>query len=348
MGTHGRIDLVIPGLFGPLPLLPENLPQLGSLSRLLGRADLGSAPGSDPIAVLFGRFGMNLNPDLDPPSAPFSHLIDAPSATPEGYWLHADPIHLRPNRDRLILFDARHLGLEREDSGSLVDLFNKHFAADGFRLETATPDRWYLRADPAPRLHTRALADVVGRGLERSYLGGEDAGCWMGWLNETQMLFHHAEANQRREAAGKPMVSGIWPWGGGSLPDEMPQCRYGSVFATDALALGLAKAAMVAAHPLPAQPRELLAATPQGSVLLFWDALWPAVLDADAETWAQGIARLAIWVDGLVGLLGEGQVEEIALFPCDGTCLAVTRGALRRFWRRPARIADRLQGVPKD
>lgn len=347
MGTIGRIDLVIPGLFGPIPVLPGDLPELPSLSRLLGRAHLKPARGSDPIAVLFDRFGVALDPDLDPPSAPFSRLIDVPSAASGGYLLHADPVHLRPDRDRLLLFDARHLGLEREEADSLAELFNGHFATDGLRLETPTVDRWYLHAEPAPRLRTRTLADMVGRGVDRSYLAGEDGLRWMGWLNEVQMLFHHAEVNQRREMAGRPTVSGIWPWGGGSLPAVMPRCRYSAVFAVDSLTLGLAKAAMVLAHPLPDRPQGLLAGEWRGRTLLFWDTLQSAVLDADAGAWTRELSRLVTWLDELLGLLKEGQVEEVALFPCDGTRMVVTRGALRRFWRRSVGIASRLQGKPR-
>ena len=48
---------------------------------------------------------------------------------------HADPVHLRPDRDRLILFDSRNLGITHEEAGALVGLFNGHFAADGMRLQ---------------------------------------------------------------------------------------------------------------------------------------------------------------------------------------------------------------------
>ena len=348
MGTSNRVELVVPGLFGPMPVLPEDLPDLPSLSRILGRADLETVSGLDPVAVLLDLFGIQVDPGRDPPSAPFCHLADAPEASPDGYWLHADPIHLRPDRDRLLLFDMRHSGLERAEADSLVDLFNRHFGADGLHLEAATADRWYLRTESAPRLRTRQLADVLGRSVAPSYLDGDDAACWMGWLNEAQMLFHQAEVNRLRESAGKPTVSGIWPWGGGSLPAAAPECDYASVFAADPLALGLARAAKLKAYPLPERPTAMTAAGPQGRMLVYWDGLRPAVLDVDAGAWIQGLLRLSAWLDELLVLLKGSRVDEIALLPCDGTRLVVTRGALRRFWRRAPGMAARLQGMPRN
>ena len=343
MGASRRIDLLIPGLFGPVPGLQEDPPELASLWRILGRADRKPARGLDPMCVLFDRFGVELDPEVDPPSAPFSRLADMPNATSEGYWLHADPVHLRPDRDQLLLFDARHLELEPGEVDSLAELFNGHFAAEGLRLEAPTTNRWYLHADPAPRLRTRALADMAGCRIERSYLGGKDGARWMGWLNEVQMLFHHDEVNRLREMAGRPRVSGIWPWGGGFLPSAMPQCEYDSVYAGDSLTLGLAKAGRVAAHPIPDRPQAMLAGGQRGRTLVFWDALRPAVLDGDAEAWVGELCRLAAWLELLVGLIKGGEVKEVALYPCDGNRLDVNRLCLRRFWRRPLRISAFLQ-----
>lgn len=346
MGANSRVDLLIPGLFGPIPVLPGDLPHFPSLSRMLGKADRLPSAGADPASVLFERFELEVQGDRDLPSAPFSYLADVAGAPPDGYRLHADPIHLRPDRDRLLLFDARHLQLEREETDSLVELFNGHFAAAGMRLEAPATERWYLHAQEPPRIRTSPLEEVVGRGIERSYLRGEDAAHWMRWLNEAQMLFHHSPVNQRRELAGRPGVSGIWPWGGGSLPAKMPQSRYGAVFAGASLAVGLAKAARIEAYPLPVNARDILAAPRSRPALAFWDTLWPAVLDGDGAAWVRDLSRLVRWIDELAACVKTGEVGELLLYPCDGTCLKVTPRALRRFWRRPVGIAAFLPGMP--
>lgn len=344
MGAKSRIDLLIPGLFDPVPVLGADLPDLPVLEKLLGRADRLSTKGPDPIALLFDRFGIEIGEDQDLPSAPFSRLAGASEVDPSGFWLHADPVHLRPDRDRLLLFDARHLGLEREEADSLVGLFNGHFAADGLRLEAPANDRWYLCVEEPPRIRTSPLSDVCGRSIERSSLRGEDAAEWMRWLNEAQMLFHHSDVNQRRERAGRPTVSGIWPWGGGLLPASMPASRYDSVLACAPLAVGLARAVGVAAHPIPETPDAMPAVEQGGRMLLYWDALWPAVLDGDGAAWIRELSRFEQWLGMLTGWLHHGELGELSMFPCDETRLRATRGVLRRFWRRPTRFAASLRG----
>lgn len=346
MVAIGRIDLLIPGLLGPIPVLPGDLPDLPSLSRLLGKADSRQGAGTDIISVLFERFGMDLAPDRDPPSAAFSRLADRSDTPSAAYWLHADPVHLRPDRDRLLLFDSRHLGLEQQETDSLIELFNGHFAADGLNLEAPSRARWYLRLEQPPGIRTRPLADVVGRDIGRSYLGGDEAKQWMRWLNEAQMLFHHSDVNRQRELTGRPGVSGIWPWGGGSLPAAMPRPRYRSVFADAPLAVGLGIATGAQTHRLPRDPCELPGEGRTEPALLLWDALWPAVLDADADTWIRELSRLDDWILGLVNRLKAGGLAQIDLFPCDGTCLAVKRSALRRFWRRSVDIGGQIQRTP--
>lgn len=345
IGAKSRVDLLIPGLFGPIPVPGGDLPDLPVLERLLGKADRLRTTGSDSTELLFDRFGVDPVPDRDPPSAPFSRLSESPDADVSGYWLHADPVHLRPDRDRLLLFDARHLALDRAEADSLVEVFNQHFDGDGLRLEAPSIERWYLHAEQPPRICARPLADVVGRGIERSYLSGDDAADWMRWLNEAQMLFHHADVNRHREFAGRPTVSGIWPWGGGSLADSVPQSRYDCVLAHHPLALGLASAAGVATHSIPEDSAEMPALDRGERMLLYWDAFWPAVLDGDGAAWVRELSRLESWLRIPLERLRTGDLGELVLFPCDGTRLGVTRGSLRFFWRRPGRIAAHLQGM---
>lgn len=151
MSAGATLDLLIPGLFGPVPIPPADVPPTPALDRLLARAERVPAE-SGLEAALLGRFGVAPGGDL--PSAPFSRLADDPGADPTGWWLHADPVHLRPDRDQLRLFDARHLAVTREEANALVALFNAHFAADGLRLEAPLPGRWYLQAEHPPEIRT--------------------------------------------------------------------------------------------------------------------------------------------------------------------------------------------------
>ncbi len=341
-----RLDLLVPALLADLSLPPEEAPRALTLERVLGRADRTSTVSADPLGTLLERFGISPDPDKDLPSAPFSRLADAPGTNPVGFWLHADPVHLRADRDRLLLFDSRSLGLVRDEADALVGLFNAHFAAEGLVLEAPVPERWYLRGGERRRIRTQPLHEAVGRSVDSLLPRGADAGWWNGLLNEVQMLFHQSEANKRREQEGRPLVNGIWVWGGGSIPDAGFQTDLAAVCAGHPLARGLAIAAGVAVHPLLDEPARAAAAG--RASLVFWDSLWFAALDWDASAWARELARLDAWSERLVGLLGRRGLAEIDLYPCEGSLFRVNPAAMRRFWRRRVAFGGAVaRGAPR-
>ena len=342
MSLRHRIDLVIPGLFGPVPVHPSDLPATPILARLLGRADRYFYPGRDPVSALLDCFGIEPAQGEDLPSAPFCRLADLQGVDSAGYVMHADPVYLRPDRDRLLLFDAQHLGLSCDESDVLIDLFNRHFDQDGLRLEAAAPERWYLHVQRPPHLRTTPLHMTIGRSISGLLPKGEDASIWARFLNEAQMLFHHAETNQVREREGRPTVSAIWPWGGGQLPDAFPTPRYASVFAADALALGLAVATNVQYSPVPENVEALIESVARGSVLVHWDGLWRPVLAADGAGWIAGMRQFESWLGPLLrGWSGLGNAR-IHIHPCNGECFEVGAWGLHRFWRRPYALGMRL------
>jgi hypothetical protein len=338
-----RIDLLIPGLFGPVPVAPGDLPATPALGRLLGRADVRGPGAGGPPATLLRCFGVELDPRRDTPSAPFCRLADLPGAQTGAYVLHADPVHLRPDRDRLLLFDANHLALGAREAGLLIDLYNRHFAEAGLRLEAGTAGRWYLHSQRRPRLRTTPLHEAHGRDIGSLLPTGPEGRLWARMLNETQMLFHQAEPNRVREREGRPGISGIWTWGGGCLADVMPQCRYARVYAEDALALGLAAASGVPAGPVPDDPQALSDSGGEGAVLVHLAALWRPVLDADRRTWVLALERLERWLDDLIGGRGLG-ASRLLIYPCNGQCYEIGRRGLRRFWRPPFALEMRLSG----
>ncbi len=341
-----RIDLLVPGLFGPVPMHPADVPRLPALERLLARADRLHGPASHPLTALSERFGVRSERERDLPSAPFCRLFDDPGGDASGYWLHADPVHLRPDRDQLLLFDARHLDLHPEEAEALAAEFNAHFGADGLRLRTPVPDRWYLGLDSDPDIRTTPVDLASGRGIRPLMPKGKEAANWAALLNETQMLFHHSPVNQERERSGRLGVSGIWPWGGGRLPMAPLRSAYGLVLAEHPFALGLARAAGANDGPVPEDEGTLALDESGQGLLVFWDRLWPAVRDADPDAWVLGIRRLEHLASGLLDAVGQGRVEPLDLDPCDGSLFRVTRRALRRFWRRGPVFATRLAGPP--
>jgi hypothetical protein len=104
------------------------------------------------------------------------------------------------------------------------------------------------------------------------------------------------------------------------------------VVGDDPLTLGLAR---LAGAPHRTLSRWLQDATlPEGRRLVFWDRLRAALLDRDLAAWEVSLAELDRRVGELESALARGRIDEILIDPCAGTVYRISRGTLRRFWRR--------------
>lgn len=305
------ISLVAPGLLGKLPQLDESgRERFANLERLLNRADRVSAPSSY-AGTLFELFGIAADPESDLPTAALCCQVE-PGARPDAasFLLHADPLHLRPDQDRLLAFDFHHQPLTGDQAGQFAQAFNAHFADDGLRLFTPHPNRWYLEVDHVPRLRTRPLVDVIGRNIDLFLPQGEDAGRWRSWMNELQMLFFNLPVNQLRESQGQLPVNGLWFSGGGRLSSVSQGNGFGDLQGDCPLARGLQ-------HHVGTHSQERL---------MIWKAPERAVLDADPRAWVTAISELDRLVGGMLG-------EAFRLFPCEGEAWYWKPSMRYRFWR---------------
>jgi hypothetical protein len=310
-----QLTLVIPGLFGPFPaggeILPE--PSLPALLRLLHGARSMSGGEPDPDAWLCKRFGIVRAGDGDWPVAPFEAALELGDAG-SYYWLRADPVHLRADRSRLVLFGPEALVIRQEEADALAESFNALYQPDGLRLYTPTPNRWYLRLAQAPRLSNTPLPDVIGRDIDRLLPRGEDAGPWHARLNEIQMLFHAHVVNERRAEQGRPGINSLWLWGGGRMPASL-QAQDAWVHSDDPLTRALARAAGV---PLletsDLRVERLPAALARGPGLVVLDACRQAQRYGDVQEWGERLAELERqWFRPLQALRAQGRLRELAL-----------------------------------
>jgi hypothetical protein len=336
-----RLELMVPGLLGPLPGRPVGL-RTPTLDLLLSRAEPDEGQGGDLSELLCSAFGVQS-------SAPFALAADDPGWDHSGWWMHAEPVHLRPDRDLLRLYDARHLGISRAEADALVGELNRTFADDGLQVHAPVADRWYLRCEQAPDMRTTPLGAVVGRHIDGALPSGPDARRWAALMSEMEMCLFQAEPNRRREAEGRPAVNGLWSWGGGvwHRPARAPDLVAGS----SPLLLGLARAAGRGVEPRLDSDVAALLQRSAGRVLVLWRALEEALLDRDLDTWAGAAAALERWAAPLPAVLRGGALGELRLCPGgDRPCLVLRPGALRwyrgRFWRRTRSIAERATPPP--
>ena len=267
-------------------------PNVPVLETLLARADVVKTGSTNLETTLFDLFRIPREKEKDLPSAIVCRLADS-GEVDDAFWMHADPVFLKPNSDRLLLFDAEMLDICPEDAQGLVNLFNQHFAQDGWQLEAPHPDRWYLRLPAAPELITQPLTDAIGRNIDQFLPTGEAAQQWCSVLNEVQMLFHSSTVNMRREAEGKLPVNSIWFSGGGRLP-EIPNASFDEVIADISLARGFARLSKIACMPLKLDA--LARGEEKGERLVVYHQLLRPVLDANPQGWVAEVEQFESWV----------------------------------------------------
>ncbi len=306
-----------------------------ALRRLLARARETRLVRQDLEAALLQSFGVQRQRDW--PVAPFTWLADGGNAAGLAgddvgrFWLRADPVHLRAERDALVLVDASQLKMVRASADALVDCLNAHFDSDAVRFYAPTPARWYVSLAQLPGITTWPLPAVAGRSVDPLLPYGEDALAWHRRFNEVQMLFHEHPVNQAREAAGEPSINSVWFWGGGYLPTEV-QGGFACVWGNDPLARGLALAAHLRlAAPLD-DAQQWLDQASDGEHLMVLDA--SSALDSDA------LQRLEDgWFAPLLLALKQRRLAQLCLLITsreDVLRLDLDSGDLWKFWRRAA------------
>jgi len=238
------------------------------------------------------------------------------------YRLRADPVHLRADRDALVLIQLGDVALAAEESGQLVEALNRHFNADGLRFAAPFPCRWYVSVTRVPELETQPLQSASGRNIDRLLPSGRDALIWHRYFNEIQMLLHTHPVNAARAEAGQLPVNSVWFWGGGVLPTE-PHTHFAAVWADDPVARGLAYAAGAQWHPPPRTCSEWLARASSGRHLVLIDAGLEAL---ERDWFVPLLEALRKHILQLVSLLvgSDGEMLRYELTPAD----------LWKFWRR--------------
>ena len=320
-------------LFSPLPVAADargTLAGLPGLARIVSRARTASLPDMDLESVLLDSFGVQRERDW--PVAPFSWLGEGGEAGAR-YWLRADPVHLRAERDAVLLVDARHFPLETESADALIGALNAHFAVDGLRFFAPNPTRWYVAIDWLPEIATSPLRAAAGRNIDPLLPKGADALTWHRWFNEIQMLFHSHAVNEAREAAGEPTVNSVWFWGGGVLPGTA-STLFAGVWSDDPLARGLALASGAAWAPLPEGAEQWLAQAGQGEHLL---ALHPV---PGANSPLEELEKK--WFAPMLSAVRGRQLAMLSVLlqrGDDTLRFDVSAGDLWKFWRRAPLLA---------
>jgi hypothetical protein len=335
-----QCTLLVPDLFLTRAVHDEayrDLP-VPALERLLSRSDAGTLPGESYEAWLCRAFGVV--PDPDWPVAALTLVVDGGAPGEGGYWLRADPVHLRATRDHVSLIDASALAIRTEEAEALVAALNAYFSDDTRWFLVPHPERWYLRLDAPPQIATRTLLEAIGKDVHPLLPAGPQALYWHYMGNEIQMLLHAHAVNEARSERGEPTINSIWLWGGGLRPAA---CRssFSSVWSEDVLALGLAgNAGLPASAEVP--PAKWLDSTVGeargGHRLVVLDQLMLPARHDNMRAWRENLARLeGDWFAPLLRALQARRVARLTIAVPGAqrsVRFEVTPAGLLRIWRR--------------
>ncbi|MDN5870090.1 MAG: hypothetical protein L0H73_05145 [Nitrococcus sp.] len=336
MAAAPELHIIAPTLLGPLPrgALPGHagVARLTALETLLARGHLSRhASYNEPNAVMAELLGLETLP-VGPVA-----LLGAGGEPGESYWFRAAPIHLRPDRDRLLLLAGAQIRPRADEAKSLLSEFNAFFHEDGLEL-VMHGGAWFLRTPNAPAITTQPLERVAGGNMAEYLPTGPQARAWIAFLNEAQMLLHASAVNQRREARGELPINGLWIWGGGYLPHRVGRSSIDAVYADTAEARGVA--IMLGIEPQPAAGRLSRISAVGGATLALWPQAQEALVQRDIDQWWQALASFdESWAAEAQLALRTGSWRAVHLYPGTGRRWCISAAALRRFWRRPRPLA---------
>src|SRR3989338_5693172 len=253
-----KVHLVVCDLFLPADIAAGVCAdlRLPALEKTLARGtSIGSAPstgsgrtggvGASLEDHLCGLFGLPCQPDA--PIAPVSAAFDGLGG---GCWLRADPVHLRLQRDQLVLLPE--VGVSANEAGQLCAALNEYFAGQGMEFFAPHPQRWYVRLDELPGIETVPLSQAAGRNVHGLLPKGSEAARWHQVFNEIQMLLFAHHVNEARAARGELPVNSLWLWGGGESAGS-PRKTYDSASSDKQLVEMFAMAAEIPFAGWPAQ-----------------------------------------------------------------------------------------------
>lgn len=327
------LTLVVPGLIWPRQALADlsgDLP-LPAFTQMLGRGRLRELPAKDATAMLAEALGKA----APLPAAALRRLAAGQTAN-SGDWLCLDPVRLRFEERSLVLDDPHALDLGPNEAAALAVALAPTFAGLG-AIEVDAPHQWSLcLSGTVPSFAD--IASSIGRTVAPFPVDAIYRP-WRQALNEAQMVLHAHPVNLAREAAGRPAVNSLWPWGGGCLPARTA-CNHDALWSSDPVIRGLAQVQGIAAAVLP----EGFAMPPGRSALALFDELATPARLGDALAWRDGLLRLeSAWLAPALGALRSGGLDALQLLApgeINSVGLEVRRGALWKFWRKPRGLAE--------
>jgi hypothetical protein len=328
-----KLTLFVPGLFGPVSeTLSGITPDVPAIEKYLRFGAAKSIQTTGFTQNLFQLFGFPKQ-GHDYPVAAVTHLVDDDHDL-EGFWMRADPVHLRPERDAVVLLDSSAFNLEKHEALILAADLQQVFTEREIELEAPTNNRWYLKLKQLPEINTTPIHEVVGNDIDKNSFVGENTIVWDQLSNEAQMSLHNCPLNDEREQRGELPVNGVWMWGAGALPKARKQI-WSRVFADEVTTQGLSILTGSSYAELPDSLDALInQSEEQDDVLAVISFGLRHKQYFDHNGWQDFIAYLEEeWFVGIENLFKQKELNELTLLAGEYTC-KVSKASFMKFWKR--------------
>ncbi|TKC82608.1 regulator [Trinickia terrae] len=318
------------------PALEKLLSRASLVERVAGEDFQRTLPHERWVARQFGAVASSA--DDEAPLAPYMLLADGGSPG-DAVWACVQPVHVRIAHDHLVLIDPASLDLSDDEAATLLAVAKPLVEELGVRIEAPRPTRWYLSSDTFGQLAGASPLRASGRNIEiwlpHEAHTGQRSRAWMKLQNEVQMAWFEHPVNEAREARGLPAVNSIWMHAQGAA--QAVKSPFALVLSDAAATRGLALAAGVEAASPPPSFAALQAAG-DGATLVELDPFSSPFIEQDWARWNAALDALERdWFAPALAALQQGRIGELAMTLCGDTgssTLTVTRGDLRKFWRR--------------
>jgi len=163
-------------------------------------------------------------------------------------WAHITPCHWAMGREHATMTDPAALGLQEEESRTLLAAMQPYFETYGITLHYSEPTRWLAEGELFRDLPSASLDRVLGRNVDPWLPGAGSVEARFGagppqaettpsggsvlhevksvgarkmrlLQNEMQMLLYTHAVNDTRAGKGQPTVNSFWISGSGALPE---------------------------------------------------------------------------------------------------------------------------------
>lgn len=333
--------LLIPALF-PSEEITKGLGiklALPNLRALLTRGKQGQKFQGNMEDWLFNQFSITKQKDW--PIASLTLENDGTSAE-NSFWLRADPVHLRLERNQLILADSSVFSISIEEAQQLSDSVDEILRAEDLSLYPLFHHRWYVKSNNHPDLQTFSLSEVIGKNIDDYLPHGKDGMKWQRLFNEIQMALHTHPVNQQRESRSELPINSIWFWGSGVYPKNITS-SFSNVYSDESISQGLAKASKISCNTLPIDATNWIESTPTvHNTLVVLDMLHAPLQYNDLENWQlRLLAMEKNWFQPLCRFLREKKLNRLTIYGGTQTSyqqIDITPADLWKLWRMKSEL----------